>query len=151
MTYEIKVKEIEPMRIAYIKYQGKVQEANKFFPQVFKSIKSRTNGAPFFNYLNLDPKTQVGSMELCLPTLENPSLDSVLVKNLPHIKVLSTIHKGPYKNIMAGYRALRKYSLENNIELESNFREVFIKGPGIILRGNPNNYLTEIQFIVREN
>lgn len=151
MIYEINLKEIEAMRVAYIKYQGKVKNANEFFPSVFKAIRGKTSGAPFFNYLSLDPQTQVGDMDLCVPTLENPNSDSVLIKILPATKVLSTIHKGPYENIMAGYEALKKYSLEKNIELEPVFREVFIKGPGLIFKGNPNNYITEIQLLVRED
>lgn len=151
MTYEINLKEIELIRIAYIKYHGKVQDANKFFPTVFKAIRGKSSGAPFFNYLTLNPQTQIGDIELCVPTLENPSSDSVLIKNLPATKVLSTIHKGPYENIMAGYTALKEYSLEKNIELEPAFREIFIKGPGMILKGNPNNYITEIQFMIKED
>jgi hypothetical protein len=27
-------------------------------------------------------------------------------------------------------------------------REIYVKGPGMILRGNPKNYLTEIQILV---
>ncbi|HNT30299.1 MAG TPA: MerR family transcriptional regulator, partial [bacterium] len=27
-------------------------------------------------------------------------------------------------------------------------REIYLKGPGMIFRGNPNNYLTEIQMLV---
>ena len=151
MIYEIRLKEVEPMRIAYVKYHGKVQAANKFFPKVFRAIRGKSSGAPFLNYLNLDPKTKIGDMELCVPTLENFSSDSVLIKNLPSTKVLSTIHKGPYENIMAGYEELKEYSLEKNIELQPVFREIFIKGPGLIIKGNPNNYITEIQLLIRED
>ena len=27
-------------------------------------------------------------------------------------------------------------------------REIYLKGPGMIFRGNPKNYLTEIQMVV---
>lgn len=151
MNYEVNLKEVEEIRIAYIKYHGRVENANKFLPKVFKAIRGKNSGAPFFNYLDLDPKTKVGDMELCVPTLENPNSDIILIKSLPTTKVLSTIHRGPYENIMAGYEAIKKYSLEKNIELEPIFREVFIKGPGMILKGNPNNYITEIQFIIKED
>jgi hypothetical protein len=29
-------------------------------------------------------------------------------------------------------------------------REVYIKGPGMIFKGNPKNYLTEIQLMIEE-
>lgn len=151
MTYEVRVKEMESMRVAYIKYHGKVQEANKIFPIVFRAIRGRSNGAPFFNYLDLDPQTQIGYMELCVPTIEKVNSESVLIKTIPARKVLSTVHKGPYEKIMDGYKVLKKYSMDEGIELEPGFREIFIKGPGLLIKGNPNNYLTEIQFVIRED
>ena len=29
-------------------------------------------------------------------------------------------------------------------------REIYLKGPGLFLKGNPKNYLTEIQFMIDE-
>ena len=46
MEYQIEIREIEPVRVAYIKYKGFAPEANKVFPNVFKSIRGQTNGAP---------------------------------------------------------------------------------------------------------
>ena len=47
MEYQIEIREIEPVRVAYIKYKGFAPEANKVFPNVFKSIRGQANGAPF--------------------------------------------------------------------------------------------------------
>lgn len=30
------------------------------------------------------------------------------------------------------------------------FREVFIKGPGMLIKGNPDKYITEIHFPIKE-
>ena len=30
------------------------------------------------------------------------------------------------------------------------YREIYLKGPGMLFRGNPKNYLTEIQILVEE-
>ena len=35
------------------------------------------------------------------------------------------------------------------METQLPSREVYLKGPGMILRGNPKNYLTEIQIPVK--
>ena len=48
MSDQIEIREVEPMRVAYMRYQGKAYEANGVFPEVFKSIRGKTNGAPFF-------------------------------------------------------------------------------------------------------
>ena len=54
MNYQIVLKDIEPIHVAYMKYVGVVTEANKVFPHVFKAIMGKTNGAPLFNYLSLN-------------------------------------------------------------------------------------------------
>ena len=60
MEYQIEIREIEPVRVAYIKYKGFAPEANKVFPNVFKSIRGQANGAPFFSYLSMKPRHQNG-------------------------------------------------------------------------------------------
>jgi hypothetical protein len=30
-------------------------------------------------------------------------------------------------------------------------REIYYKGPGMIFRGNPKNYLTEIQMLIKDD
>ena len=39
---------------------------------------------------------------------------------------------------------------EKNYQYRLPTREVYIKGPGLILKGNPKNYLTEIQMLLEE-
>lgn len=151
MNYKVRVKEVESIRVAYIKYHGKVENANKIFPTVFKSIKGNKNGPPFFKYLNFDKESKVGDIELSVPTLENPTSDNVLIKILPPVKVLSTVHKGSYETIFNAYKAIEDYALEENIVLSPVFKEIFIKGPGMILKGNPKNYITEIQFVIKRD
>ena len=63
MEYQIEIREIEPVRVAYIKFKGFAPEANKVFPNVFKSIRGQSNGAPFFCYLSMNPETKMGDME----------------------------------------------------------------------------------------
>ena len=59
MNYQIVLKDIEPIHVAYMKYVGVVTEANKVFPHVFKAIMGKTNGAPLFNYLSLNKETKI--------------------------------------------------------------------------------------------
>ncbi len=55
MQYQFEVREIEPVRVAYMKYRGLATEANKVFPNVFKSVCGKTNGAPFFSLFSHGP------------------------------------------------------------------------------------------------
>lgn len=150
MNYDITVKEVEPVRVAVMRYKGQVTEAGKQFPNVFKAIKGKSNGTPFFCYYNIDEKTGVGEMELCVPTADTPNRNSVTLKVLPRVKALCLTHIGSYGTLPIAYEAIHNYIQENNLVIQPPWREVFIKGPGMLLKGNPNKYITEILFPLKE-
>lgn len=150
MNYTMEIKNVEPVRVAYMEYSGVVSEANNFFPNVFKSISGKSNGAPFFCYYKLNPETKIGELDLCVPTSETPNRNGISIKEMPTVKALCTTHIGSYETLFHAYEAIHKYALENAISLTPPYREVYIKGPGIFLKGNPNKYVTEIIFPIAE-
>lgn len=150
MNYEIKIKDIESVRVAAMSYNGPVDGASKVFPTVFKSIKGKANGAPFICYHAMDPETKIGEMELCVPTAENPKDNAVMVKEIPRVKAIYLTHIGPYDTLPMAYEAIHNHVQENGLSIQPPWREIFIKGPGMILKGNPNKYITEIQFPLKE-
>lgn len=150
MDYEVKIKEVEPIRVAFMRYKGNAEEASKVFPNVFKAIKGKAVGSPFFCYYVMNQKTKIGEMELCVPTEEEPNGNGVTIKEIPRIKALSVIHVGSYETMNLAYAAIDNYAQKNGLCLQLPFREIFIKGPGMILKGNPNKYVTEILFPLKE-
>lgn len=146
MNYTVEIRNIEPIRVAYMKYKGIVTEANKVFPNVFKAIRGKSNGAPFFNFLSMNSETQMGEIELCVPTVETPMGNGVEVMNMPRVKAICITHIGSYETLSNAYAAIDEYAEKNGLQLASPFREVYIKGPGIFLKGNPDKYITEIIF-----
>ncbi|MCB2307299.1 GyrI-like domain-containing protein [Clostridium estertheticum] len=150
MDYQIEIRDIEPIRVAFMKYKGVVAEANKVFPNVFKSIQGKSNAAPFICYYVVDQKSKVGEMELCVPTAETPSGNGITVKELPRIKAVCATHIGAYETMNYAYEAIERYARENRLTLQHPFREVYIKGPGMFLKGNPKKYITEILFPIKE-
>jgi effector-binding domain-containing protein len=46
------------------------------------------------------------------------------------------------------YEKIALYLKKINHRVSAPPREIYIKGPGFIFKGNPKNYLTEIQFPV---
>lgn len=150
MNYQIEIKDIEPIRVAYMKYIGIATEANKVFPNVFKAIMGKANGAPLFSYLSMNQETKIGEMELCVPTEITPNGNGVEIKELPRIKAVCLTHVGSYETLFHAYAAIDEYATANKLLLAPPFREVFIKGPGMLLKGNPDKYITEIQFPIME-
>lgn len=150
MDYQIEIRDIEPIRVAYMKYIGVATEANKVFPNVFKSIMGKSSGAPLFSYLSMNGETKVGEMELCVPTEVTPNGNGIEVKELPRIKAVCLTHVGSYETLFHAYDAIDEYAKENKLILAPPFREVFIKGPGMLMKGNPDKYITEVQFPILE-
>lgn len=151
MNDQVEIREIEPVRVAYMKYNGIATEANKVFPAVFKSIMGKTTGAPFFSYIAMNPETRMGEMELCVPTAKTPNRAGIEVKQMPGMKALCIVHVGSYETLNQAYAAIDRFAAENRIKICPPFREVFIKGPGMLLKGNPDKYITEILFPVQED
>lgn len=150
MNYSIEIKEFEPIRIAFMRYKGMSDKANKVFPNVFKSISGRSNGAPFFCFYKMDPNTKYAEMELCVPTNEQPKGNGIEIKEMPRIRALCTTHLGPYETLGNAYAAMEQYAKERALPIQMPFREVYIKGPGMLLKGNPDKNVTEIIFPLGE-
>ena len=111
MEYKIEIREIEPLCVAYMSYEGDVTKANRVFPKVFQSIHGKTNGAPFFNYLSMNPETKQGALELCVPTDEVPCTQDIEVKRMPRIKAVCVTHIGSYATLPLAYAAIDQYAV----------------------------------------
>lgn len=144
MNYKIEIKEFEPVTVAAMRYKGKVSDAGKYMPAIFKAIRGNSNGAPFFCFYEVDEQTLNGDLELCVPTGEVPSAGGIESKELPRIKAVCTTHIGGYDTLNAAYQAVRRYIEENGLKVRPPWREIYIKGPGAIFKGNPAKYITEI-------
>lgn len=51
----------------------------------------------------------------------------------------------PYTELGKSYERLFAYLHEKGLKAQLPSREVYLKGPGMLFRGNPRKYLTEIQ------
>ena len=151
MNYTVEIREVEPIRVAFMRYKGVVTDANKIFPNVFKSIRGKSNGAPLFCYHEMNPITKIGDLYLCVPTTETPAGNGIEIKELPRIKAVCVTHIGSYETMQGAYAAIDSFATEQCIELQPPFRERFIKGLGMFSKGNPDKYVTEILFPIRED
>ena len=48
------------------------------------------------------------------------------------------------------YEKILRYIDEKEYKVQFPSREVYIKGPGMIFKGNPDKYITEIQMMIDE-
>ena len=85
-------------------------------------------------------------MELCLPTKKQAAANAVNCKYLPAIKAVCTTHYGSYEMLHFAYKALFNYVNEHGVAVMTPFREIYVKSPGMVFKGNPQNYVTKILF-----
>jgi len=95
-----------------------------------------------------DPESAL--FEVCLPVAAGTQGDNkVTVKELPACTVACTEVEGPYDKIPAHYTEMLAWLTAEGWETAGPPREVYIKRPGADGSGDPNAFVTEIQFPIR--
>ncbi len=143
MNYKIEVKEIAPITVAAIRFKGKYSDVGTHIGKIYKAVKNNAAGAPFNCYYDAEYKEDA-DIELCVPTTKLIEDSSISAKILPAVKAICTTHTGNYNELNLAYKALLDYADEHNLNCISPSREVYIKGPGMVFKGNENKYITEI-------
>ncbi len=149
MNYKIEVREVAPVTVASIRYKGKYSDVGAYIGTIYKAVKNNGAGAPFNCYYDAEFKEDA-DIELCVPTTQIIKEDSISAKKLPAIKAICTTHIGGYDKLNLAYKALLDYADEHRINCLTPSREVYIKGPGMIFKGNENKYVTEIMIPFEE-
>lgn len=141
--YKIENIEIQKMLVASIRFTGKYSDLDKYVPLLYKAVKNNKDGKHFNCYFD-EECVKNADIELCVPLKKHITDISIECKVLPKIKAICTKHYGSYDTLYLAYKAMFKYANANNLKILTPSREVYIKGPGAIFRGNPANYITEI-------
>lgn len=141
--YKIENIEIQKMLVASIRFTGKYSDLDKYVPLLYKAVKNNKDGKHFNCYFNEDC-VKNADIELCVPLKKQITDTSIECKVLPKIKAICTKHYGSYDTLYLAYKAMFECANANNLKILTPSREVYIKGPGAIFRGNPANYITEI-------
>lgn len=144
-NYIIEEKEIPKMLVASIEFTGKYKDLDKYVPLLYKAVKNKKNGNHFNCYFD-EECVENANIELCIPVKEQIVNTNIKCKVLPEIKALHITHYGGYDTLYLAYRAIFQYVNAHNLKVLTPIREVYIKHPGMIFRGNPDNYITEILF-----
>ncbi|HWQ80535.1 MAG TPA: MerR family transcriptional regulator [Anaerovoracaceae bacterium] len=144
MDYKIEEKEIAPVLVAAIRYKGKYNDVGKYIGTLYKAVKGDAVGAPIQCYHDAEYMEDGADLELCLPTKTKVNHPDVTAKTLPAVKAICTTHVGSYEKLHSAYKALTDYANEHGLNIVTPSREIYVKGPGMVFRGNEDNYITEI-------
>lgn len=147
--FEIEEKNVDSYLVASLRWKGKYSESGKAFGKVMRASGMHVCGKPFNLYHDEEFKDEGADIQSCVPVRKGRSKGDIAVSQMEAAKCVSLIHKGSYEQIGRSYAKLFKYMHEKNHKPLLPYREIYLKGPGMILKGNPANYLTEIQVVVR--
>jgi DNA-binding transcriptional MerR regulator len=147
--FEVEEKEVETLLIAGYRMKGRYGDVGEGFKILGKEFGRHINGKAMTLYFDSEYKETDADFEPCFPIRKGNSSDKISVRELKGGKCVSIIHKGTYDTLGKSYRLLFDYMGRKNYKTILPSREVYIKGPGTILKGNPNNYLTEIQIFIQ--
>jgi DNA-binding transcriptional MerR regulator/effector-binding domain-containing protein len=144
-SFAVEEKTFEPMLIAGIRMKGKYSDCGAGFSRLGKAVGRHICGKALCLYYDAEYREGDANFEPCFPIRKEVTIDGIFVHKLPGDRCLSLIHRGPYDQLGRSYAKILKQADERKWKITLPTREVYLKGPGMIFKGNPKNYLTEIQ------
>jgi DNA-binding transcriptional MerR regulator/effector-binding domain-containing protein len=149
-NFAVEEKTFEPMLIAGIRMKGKYSDCGVGFARLGKAVGRYICGKPLNLYYDGEYRDGDADFEPCFPIRKEVAVDGVSVRTLPGGRGLTLMHLGPYDQLGRSYAKILQQANERKLHLVLPSREVYVKGPGMIFKGNPKNYLTEIQLPFKE-
>jgi effector-binding domain-containing protein len=151
------IKEVPQMRVLSKRETGSYEiTIEKLIGELFGFIESRNNsrnnlkmtGPCIFICHDEEYKETGANIEVAIPVSGSISTDDVNVDlvTLPAVKVVSTIHKGPYNEVGIAYTRLFEFMQENNMEPAGPSRALYINDPGEV---SEDELMTEVQIPAR--
>jgi DNA-binding transcriptional MerR regulator len=142
--YEVIEKTYDEVEIISMRYTGAYDQCGKYMGEIYKTVKGAAKDVPFNLYYD-DEYKEDADIEVCVPVKKAIKTEgNVVSRRLPAESGLSVIHIGPYDEVGSAYQAINDYASKHNLELTTPLREIYRKGPGMLFKGNPNKYVTEM-------
>jgi DNA-binding transcriptional MerR regulator/effector-binding domain-containing protein len=148
-TYQVEEKTLEPLLIAGVRMKGRYSDSGKGFAKIGKALGRYISGKCLLLHYDTEYREDDADFEACMPVRKSKESAGISIRPLPGGLCVALLHKGPYDQLGRSYAKIMTYIKEKDYEILMPTREVYLKGPGMIFRGNPQNYLTEIQILVK--
>ena len=154
--YDVVIKKIEAQTVASVR--GTIPaygDIGKLFGVLGPFIgkhRIKVSGPAMAIYYDHEYREKDVDVEVAVPIAGNPAgSQKISIRGLPGIEQAAClIHKGPYENFHLAYKFLMTWVETNQYQIAGPNREIYIKGPGRFIKGNPAEYLTEIQLPVNK-
>lgn len=147
-TFEVEERDVPPLLVAGIRMTGRYSDCGRGFATLYKRLGRHAAGKPMCLFYDGEYREEDANFEPCIPLRKRVEADGIEVHELPAGHCISLMHRGPYEELHRSYARALQYAKAHGYALGIPSREVYHKGPGMIFRGNPKKYLTEIQLLL---
>ncbi len=138
---------IKPALILSRRYKGRYSDIGQSFSILYKAAGRYVIGAPGSLLYNDEYLEDDAEIEAFVPVAEKFRLKDhpgLLLRNIAEHRAVSTEHKGSYETLGIAYERLFRTIKETGVSAVTPFMETYLKGPGMIFRGDPAGYRTRI-------
>jgi effector-binding domain-containing protein len=151
-------KAVPSIEVAGVRMKGRYSDCGRGFAQIGRKLGRYLGGPCFLLHYDDEYKEDDADFEACFPLRAGGakkahaknSASGISIHLLAGGRCVSLLHKGPYEQLGPSYEKILGYIKSKGYEIELPTRELYLKGPGMIFKGNPKKYLTEIQMLVKE-
>jgi DNA-binding transcriptional MerR regulator/effector-binding domain-containing protein len=148
LQIQVGEREVEPLRVAGTRMQGRYSDCGRGFAALGRKLRRHIAGKPICLYYDGEYREDDANFEPCFPIHREVVVEGAEVHTLPGGRCVTLVHRGPYEELGRAYELALRYAKQRGYTVTLPTREVYLKGPGMIFRGNPRKYLTEIQLPV---
>jgi DNA-binding transcriptional MerR regulator/effector-binding domain-containing protein len=147
--FDVEEKTVPSLLIAGVRMKGYYRDCGKGFGRIGQSLGRFISGKPFMLHYDSEYRDGDADFEACMPVKGRKAApDGISLRELPGGPCVALVHKGPYEQLGQSYAKITKYIKNKGYRIVMPTREVYLKGPGMLWKGNPKHYVTEIQMLV---
>ncbi|MFX0060257.1 MAG: hypothetical protein ACFE85_15760 [Candidatus Hodarchaeota archaeon] len=140
--FGIEHKIIDKILVGYTNFRGEIMDIQPKIEQFYEKIRDYASGPPIA-VIDYGVYSEGGiDIDLCFPIKDKKGLESVQMKYLEPIEVLSIMHHGPDDTLKETFQILSKYTQEHVVLGTAWLRLVYHK----YSQANPEDNQIEIQY-----
>ena len=147
-SFQVGEGSVGPMVVAGIRMKGRYSDCGACFGKIGKAFGRYICGKPLLLHYDAEYRETDADFEACMPVRGAKSTAEISVRELAGGRFVSLMHLGPYDELGRSYAKVLGYVRDKGYQVVMPTREIYHKGPGMIFRGNPKKYLTEIQMLI---
>lgn len=148
----IEEKTIPAQLVAGIRMKGRFEDSSTAFKKLGRAFGFGLAGKAGMLIYDAEYRDEDADFEPFFPVKKAKKTDAdIHVRELPSVVVLCLRHVGPYDGISQSYGRLLSEIRKRGAVPTVPSREVYLKGPGMLFKGNPQKYVTEIQIPVESS